>query len=322
MEDFLKHHSCICELFVEKEGYLTQEVEGESWLSYALKHPEHVHLVLMRDKYSNTRIFSLRVQNVYLENEEFLISTFTDVTELENARVEAQVAEKTKTAFLSTMSHELRTPLNSVIGFSQILMQKEDMPKEQMLSFIKKINISGTHLLKLVNNILNFSKIESDVFEFDQKDCDLEKLISESITLLETDADEKGIKIIHKGFESKRVYGDEQLLKQLLLNFLSNGVKFTPSGKKIYLTYSENENFQFIKICDEGYGISQENINNIFNPFSQVQEHHQDTLKGTGLGLAICKKIVNLHHGKIEVESTVNKGTCFTVYLPKKGILG
>lgn len=316
-EDFLQHYSCICDLFIPQNGYLAKEMDGKSWLNYALEHKENTNLVLMRDKFGNTHIFSLRSQNINLENEEFVISTFTDVTELETARLQAQAAEKTKSAFLSTMSHELRTPLNAVIGFSQILMRKTDMSQEQMHSFIEKINISGTHLINLVNNILDFSKIESENVNLQKEQSSIYSLIHNTVTILETSIAKKKLRLHYEGFENVKMIVDEQLIKQLFLNLLSNAIKFTPDEKNIFISYLEDSHFHIIKVCDEGVGIPKEQLEEIFNPFSQVKEHQNESIKGTGLGLAISKKIVELHNGKFEVESLVAEGTCFKAYLPK-----
>lgn len=318
IKDFLSKHSCLSELFIEKNGYLKRDMDGESWLDYAIKHEKNTNLVLMRDKCDKLHIFSLRSQNIFLENGEFVISTFTDVTELENARVQAQAAEKTKSAFLSTMSHELRTPLNSVIGFSQILMKKTDMQPQQMRTFIEKINISGTHLLNLVNNILDFSKIESDKMDVKAQVMSLEALILNTLTILETTIQKKKLQVILNGIEHVEVHGDEQLLKQLFLNILSNAVKFTPEEKKITVRYDRDELYHIISICDQGHGIPKDQIQGIFDPFSQVREHQNESIKGTGLGLAISKKIAQLHHGKIELQSTFGEGACFYIYLSIK----
>ncbi len=241
-----------------------------------------------------------------------------DITELVKAKEEALSAEKAKSAFLATMSHELRTPLNAVIGFSQILMNRSDMPIHTVKSFIEKIHLSGKHLLSLVNNILDFSKMEAQNMELKKQAVDLNYLIADSITLIETAASNKKIRINKENFIANTVFGDAQLLKQVLLNILSNAVKFTPEKTTITLTCKETESECIISICDEGVGLDQEQIKHLFKPFSQIKEHQNEAIKGTGLGLAISKKIIELHHGKIEVQSQVGQGSCFNIYLPKE----
>lgn len=240
----------------------------------------------------------------------------TDVTELENAMIAALSAEKAKSLFLATMSHELRTPLNAVIGFSQILMAKSDMPQENIRLFVEKIHASGKHLLNIVNNILDFSKIESGKIELNKKDIYLEDLIKDTILLLENEALKKEIKITTDYFSNITINCDEQLLKQVILNILSNAIKFSNQNSTVALSYEEDEKNHIIKICDSGVGLSQEQIEKLFLPFSQIQEHQNSAIKGTGLGLVISQKIAKLHNGVIEVTSQEAKGSCFYLKLP------
>lgn len=240
----------------------------------------------------------------------------TDITELENAMIAALSAEKAKSLFLATMSHELRTPLNAVIGFSQILMAKSDMPQENIRVFVEKIHASGKHLLNIVNNILDFSKIESGKIELNKKDILLENLIQESVFLLENEALKKEIQITTDAFLNITINADEQLLKQVILNILSNAIKFSNRNSIVALAYEGNEENHIIKICDEGVGLSQEQLEKLFKPFSQIQEHQNTALKGTGLGLVISQKIVELHNGNIEVKTQSGKGSCFYISIP------
>jgi len=240
-----------------------------------------------------------------------------DITELVTAREEALAAEKAKSAFLATMSHELRTPLNSVIGFSQIILAKEDISLQVVKEYIKKINISGIHLLNTLNNILDFSKIESGKMQISKTNIDLDALIDDTLTLVETSINAKDIKIEKYNFKGISLLVDEQLIKQIILNILSNAIKFTPQNKTITLSYKAEEGFNIISICDEGVGLTSEQIKVIFKPFSQIKEHQNQSKRGTGLGLAISKKIVELHNGTIEVESKVGIGSCFKISLPQ-----
>ncbi|MBE0492165.1 MAG: HAMP domain-containing histidine kinase [Sulfurospirillum sp.] len=315
--DFLSQHDCICDLFIPKEGYLHKIMGEKTWIEILLSEPQNSHLVLMKDKFNNELIFSIQAKHVQLETETFIISSLTNVSELEYARTEAQAAERAKSAFLATMSHELRTPLNAVIGFSQILMKKTDMPQESMKNYIEKIYTSGKHLLELVNNILDFSKIEDGKMEIHPAKIDLESFMTNTRTLVETAANKKNISITQENFTGKTLVADEQLIRQVLLNLLSNSIKFTPQGKKITLTCKENEAEVIISVCDEGPGLSSEQLEKLFKPFSQIKEHQNEAIKGTGLGLAISQKIMDLHHGFIKVQSELGKGSCFDMHLPK-----
>ena len=317
IDDFLLQYSCVCDLFVQKDGYVFKTMQDKSWLEFLLKNQDKAHLVLMLDKNKKERIFSLKAKEINLETEILVISTFTDVTELENARVEALSAEKAKSAFLATMSHELRTPLNSVIGFSQILMNKENMVFQDTKSFIEKINISGKHLLNIVNNILDFSKIESGKMQLHTKEFFLGNLIRESCLLVEDEAAKKMIALVQDDFREIKAVADEQLLKQVILNLLSNAIKFSPKKSAIHISYREDTKNHIITVCDHGVGLSKEQLLSVFQPFAQIKEHQNEAIKGTGLGLAISKKIVELHHGKIEATSEVGVGSCFHLHLPK-----
>lgn len=319
MDDFLSQHSCICDLFLEQEGYLSREIDAKSWLEVLLEDQTKAHLVLVIDKEKKQRVFSVKAKEIFLETESFIISTFTDVTELETARLQALSAEQAKSAFLATMSHELRTPLNSVIGFSQILMSKEDMPYATIKSFIEKINLSGKHLLNLVNNILDFSKIDSGKMELHEQNFAVENLLHESLLLLEGQAQSKEIKIRTVNFEKQIICADAQLIKQVIVNLLSNAIKFSPEKSEIIVSYTDTNNRHQIKVCDQGVGLTQEQISKLFQSFSQIKEHQNEAIKGTGLGLAISKKIVELHQGSIDVQSTIGSGSCFTITLPAKG---
>lgn len=240
----------------------------------------------------------------------------TDVTDLEHAKAEALSAEKAKSAFFATMSHELRTPLNAVIGFSQIVMAKSDMPPETVRAFIEKINSSGKHLLGIVNNILDFSKIESGKMELNKKEFLLEGMIDDAILLNESAIAKMDVKLEKSGFEGVKIVADEQLLKQVVINILSNAIKFSNQNTIVTIFYEREANNHIISVCDKGLGLSQEQISTIFAPFSQVKEHQNKAIKGTGLGLFISQKIAQLHGGIIQIKSTLGQGSCFSIHLP------
>lgn len=239
-----------------------------------------------------------------------------DITELVEARDQAIAAEKSKDDFLSSMSHELRTPLNAIIGFSQILTAKGDLAP-QNLSMIEKINISGKNLLRLVNTILDFSKLKSGKLDYSPKNIVPSELFREVVAITEPMAEQKNIKIVQTFHNHAHLWGDYDMLKQSLLNFISNAIKFSPPHTTIQLEYEAQEKNKLynLRVCDEGEGIDEEGMKKLFLPFTQLQKNHAKS--GTGLGLSIVKKMIEEYHkGKIEVTSQIDSGSCFTIILP------
>lgn len=233
--------------------------------------------------------------------------------------VKAESYAKSKDIFLANMSHELRTPLNAIIGFSQILSKRKDIP-ENLKSYIEKINTAGKTLLELINNVLDFAKIESGKIQLKPSRFEIDALFEEVRTIIDPLAKGKQIRLeIQNELEDKNVNLDYSLMKQVLMNLLSNAVKFTPEGGQVTIEAksADNDSHIQISVCDTGVGISREDINKLFQPFSQVENPMQKSVKGTGLGLVIIKRIVEMHGGKIWVESELGKGTCFRFVVPK-----
>lgn len=233
---------------------------------------------------------------------------------LQQALDEAKVAQKAKDAFLSSMSHELRTPLNAIIGFSQILSKQPNLP-ERIQSFVDKINIAGNNLLRLINSILNFSKIESDQMQIFTQPINMKTFIKELLVMIEPQAYAKSIRI-NLNVHEHLIMADMQLLNQAILNILSNALKFTHAHGEISISSKVEKEFFVLKICDNGVGISQQNQEKLFKPFSQIDNEYQAKVNGTGLGLYLTQKIIELHSGKIEVHSELNNGSCFHILLP------
>ena len=246
---------------------------------------------------------------------EFLAIRY-DTTQLHEAINKANIAEKAKGDFLANMSHELRTPLNAIIGFSQILQRRNKITEKDM-NYVNKIQLSGQNLLTLVNSILDFSKIEEGKMEFFESEVNIYELFYEINVLLETQAKEKNISITLTGFNKEdSLLADKQLLKQAFVNILANAIKFTPENGKVEISYAYTKGKHHFSICDNGVGISEDDLRELFEPFKQGLSAQKNAAKGTGLGLAITKKIITqLHEGNIKVESEENKGTCFSISL-------
>lgn len=258
---------------------------------------------------------SLREQNQELRAQEELR---TSRDEAITAMQQAQEANKAKDAFLSSMSHELRTPLNAIIGFSQVLIAKKDTP-DSIKVFVEKINLSGKNLLALVNTILDFSKIEAGKMEVYKAPFLINDLINEVTMLIEPLSEKKNIKCLVNIDDEIEVYADRQLIKQVMINLMTNAIKFSPSGENITLEHHRDEMRDCFSLCDHGHGIPEDKLETLFDPFTQIREHQNEAMKGTGLGLAIVKKIVDLHDGDIKVESRVGEGSCFSFSIPLQG---
>lgn len=233
-----------------------------------------------------------------------------------NAMRQAEEANRAKDTFLSNMSHELRTPLNAINGFSQILISQSDT-KESIKKIIEKILISGNSLLTLVNTILDFSKIESGKMEVTLAPFLMEDLLKEVKILVEPMAAKHNLSLDMDLKKGSLIYADRQLIKQVLVNLLSNAIKFSPDDKSIFLEHRSNENEDIFGICDQGHGIQEDKIKTLFDPFVQIREHQKGSIKGSGLGLSIVKKIIELHNGRVWIESNEGEGSRFYFTLPK-----
>lgn len=240
--------------------------------------------------------------------------------EVEFAREQAEKANHAKTDFLSSMSHEIRTPLNAIVGFSQALLEEEipNSAKEEVEDIISASNT----LLELVNSILDISKIEANKIEIIEKEYSFKEVYNELIALTKARLGEKGLEFSCSYDESipPVLYGDHVRIKQIILNLLTNSVKYTKQGFIDFKVSSFKQNGicrLIISVEDSGIGIKQENIDKLFTKFERFDEKNT-TIEGTGLGLAITKKLIDLMSGKIIVQSLYKKGSKFTVILDQK----
>ncbi len=254
----------------------------------------------------------------YTENLEQLVKDRT--AELAEAMEKAQSADRLKSAFLATMSHELRTPLNSIIGFTGILLQGLAGPlNEEQQKQLKMVQNSARHLLSLINDILDISKIEAGQVTLAPTSFELRDSIEKVVKMVKPLADKKGLELkIRLSDDIDIITTDQRRFEQIVLNLLSNSIKFTENGW-IELSCFRDKDYYVLAVKDTGIGISPDEIPNIFKPFHQIEKGLTRKYEGTGLGLSICKKLVDMMGGLIDVSSELGKGSTFTVTLPRKG---
>ena len=242
---------------------------------------------------------------------------------LQEAVSAAESANRAKSTFLSNMSHDIRTPMNAIVGFSVLAINNMDS-KERVRDYLEKILSSSNHLLSLINDILDMSRIESGKIQLEETEVNLFQILKDIKAMLSGQVQTKQLKLYVEAEDvwNEDVYCDKTRLNQVLLNLLSNAVKFTPAGGNITLrlrqlpgTENGRGSFEF-RIIDNGIGMSPEFAQRIFEPFERERNSTVSRIQGTGLGMAIAKNIVDLMGGTIEVHSQPNKGTAFVVHLP------
>ena len=231
---------------------------------------------------------------------------------------EIHAASRHKSEFLANMSHELRTPLNAIIGFSQVLDERVfGELNEKQAEYINDIHESGAHLLSLINDILDLSKVEAGRMELDLKKFDVRVALDNALTLVKERSLRHGL-ILEVDLDPGlgNMVADERKLKQILLNLLTNAIKFTPEGGTISISADIDEKILNIAIRDTGIGISPEDQKLVFEEFRQASGKDGQVTEGTGLGLTLTKRFVEMHGGEISVESEPGKGSIFSFSLP------
>jgi signal transduction histidine kinase len=246
-------------------------------------------------------------------------------TALKRLLIEADNANKSKSEFLATMSHELRTPLNAIIGFSDVLKKQlyGTLGNERYIEYVADINASGLHLLAIINDILDLAKAEAGKLELREDTFDMIQCVQDCIQMCRGRADEGGVKLTLDAPQWELdAFGDERLLRQLILNLVSNAVKFTPPNGQVRVRLSADERSGIlIEVSDTGIGIPLEHLDRVLRPFEQVERALSRRHGGTGLGLPFAKKIAELHGGSLWLESEVDKGTHVIVRLPAERLI-
>jgi two-component system, NtrC family, sensor kinase len=286
--------------------------------------------MLRHDAAIGTISVARREPGGFTDDEITLLQTFADqaVIAIENARLFREIEDKSrqleaasqhKSEFLANMSHELRTPLNAIIGFSEVLTERMfGELNDKQDEYLKDIYASGQHLLSLINDILDLSKIEAGRMELEPADFDLPGAIDNALTLVRERAGRRGI-MLGRDVDERvgTIHADERKVKQVLLNLLSNALKFTPEGGRIDVCAAMSDGVVEVSVADTGVGIAPEDQEAVFEEFRQVGTADKK-VEGTGLGLALSRRFVELHGGRIWVQSEVGRGSTFTFTLPER----
>lgn len=263
------------------------------------------------------------------------IGVHKDITEqkqreaaLTAAKESAEQASRSKSEFLAMVSHELRTPLNAIIGFSEIMKTETFGPvgvgeNDHYTGYVQDINASGMHLLQVINDILDLSKAEAGKIELKDEDLSIDSVIESCLRLVSQNAIETGIAIERPAAgRSGKLRADPRALKQMLLNLVSNAIKFTPKGGKVTIRVTARDDADlYISVSDTGIGIAKEDIPKVLSPFEQVDSRLAREFEGTGLGLPLVKHLIEAHGGRLTVESEVGNGTTVILRFPADRVL-
>jgi two-component system cell cycle sensor histidine kinase PleC len=282
----------------------------------------HIYFIFLAKGLNSTTLAMLK----FRAQKDELIAELEEAKAIsDEARRRAEAANLAKSRFLATMSHELRTPLNAILGFSEVMKAEVMGPLNNPTykDYAGNIHDSGSHLLKLINEILDLSRIEAGRYDLHEEAVRIVDVVDDCQRLLKLRADTKNLVVVERYEEGlPQLWVDERAIRQICLNLLSNALKFTPRGGKITLSVGRTpDGGQFISVRDNGPGIPKEEIPKVLQPFGQGSLAQQTAEGGTGLGLPIVQSLVDLHGGSLEIRSELRKGTEAIVRLPRKRVL-
>jgi two-component system, cell cycle sensor histidine kinase DivJ len=261
--------------------------------------------------------------------ERYLVGIISDITErkrmekdLVAAKLRAEDANRAKSTFLANMSHELRTPLNAVIGFAEIIKNEllGAINEPRYRDYAGDIHSSGKHLLQLINDILDMTKVEAGTYQLREDVCDIAKVVGDAAALVTNLAIQNELTVrVDVPDDIPFLFADERSVRQMLVNFLSNGIKFTPKGGSVAACARlEQDGAIAIAVVDTGIGMAQDDIPQALRAFQQLEGSHSRKHEGTGLGLSLTKAMLDLHEGTLQVDSKVGAGTTVTARFPPR----
>lgn len=267
------------------------------------------------------------------QKKRYMVSTIKDITERKNmirnlrrAKEQADAANKAKSAFLANMSHELRTPLNAIIGFSEMIMNETfgALHNDKYKEYMTDIHFSARHLLDIINDVLDMSKIEAGKIELIEREVVVADVFRSVSIIMHERAEDAGVELIFDLEENlPNIKADQRLLRQILINLVSNSIKFSPRGEKVEIKAHMFEDKHIrISVNDRGCGIPEDKIQVVLEPFGQINDPMNSKGQGTGLGLPLAKTMVELHGGKLDIRSKTGEGTTVSLDFPVERTVG
>jgi len=310
----------------ENDGESFQmELTDGRWLHYSERQTAEGGLVsvgaditLLKQQESELRDNQEQLRQSYNELEESSRQIEGLAKSHHDEKLRAEEANRSKSEFLANMSHELRTPLNAIIGFSE-MMQKQifgPLGHDRYVEYAGDIHTSGDHLLSLINDILDMSKIEAGKLTLQTEPLDPAEMIAQCVRFIGARVQEKSLQVRTECDGLPEVEADPRALKQILLNLLSNAVKFTPEGGRIFVRGFEAADGIVLQVADTGIGIAEEDLPRLGRPFEQIESQHSKSYQGSGLGLALSKSLIELHGGELRIDSVLGKGTTISFTIP------